>query len=68
MAMTYMTHPKHGAMHVYTPTDVENAKALGWVESVMPTADEIVALKAKQRLEAAQAEVARIEAEQKAKK
>lgn len=68
MAMTYMTHPKHGAMHVYTPTDVEAAKALGWVESVMPTAEEIVALKAKQRLEAAQAEVARLESESKGRK
>jgi len=31
--MIFMTHPKHGAMNVYSPVEATEAKKNGWVES-----------------------------------
>lgn len=31
--MYFMTHPEHGAMNVYSPTEVEQHEKLGWTLS-----------------------------------
>lgn len=34
--MIYLTHPDHGAMHVYSEGDVKTHEARGWVRTDWP--------------------------------
>lgn len=42
--MIFMTHPDHGAMHVYSPVEVLEHQKNGWIES---TPEQWLASKAK---------------------
>ncbi len=34
--MIYMTHPEHGAMHVYSESEARLAESRGWVRAEWP--------------------------------
>lgn len=39
--MIYMTHPEHGAMHVYSESEAATNEARGWIRTVWPPAPKV---------------------------
>lgn len=64
--MIYLTHPQHGAMHASSSEADNLTKLHGWTKAQEPTAAEVQAQKRGAKADALKAQLAEIEAQEKA--